>query len=284
MDGTKTSKTFYLVTSKATTNPLFIIFLDDPLSVLYLICAQPGPEPSDIAIVLTRRGIPFSTRILCNSIPTAVYITTFGLGLLPPDHRPTCQIMLHTFKGEITCCAETMVELQYWRVELSDVLHMNRLGIEPTFSSLLGHLMMLFALVPALTSKIVGIGMMTWTVRTKRSYVVCTSCLLVTPSDPSLAQHTNLLLGQQQQTADVSWWPKQSIWEACGLNVGYWSTDNEIWYQKHLQKIREYDGKCCAPYHTSSDWQKALKYHRNTIKKVCDSSACAAENWLAVHT
>ncbi|KIM50349.1 hypothetical protein SCLCIDRAFT_70916, partial [Scleroderma citrinum Foug A] len=41
-----------------------------------------------------------------------------------------------------------------------------------------------------------------------------------------------------QQTADVSWWPKQSTWEGSGLDVGYWSSDDEAWYQKRLELIR----------------------------------------------
>ena len=167
------------------------------------------------------------------------------------------------------------------------VLHVNHSGIKPTSSLLLGHLMMLFALVPASKLKKVAIGMMIWIVRTKRLYVVCTSCLLVTPCNPFLGQHANPLLGQRQghhgpQTANVSWWPKQLIWEACGLNVGYWSTDDEVWYQKHLEKIRQYDGSGHPPYCTSSDWRKALKYHKNAVKKVCNSSVQVAESWLAV--
>ena len=86
VDGVKTAKMFYLVTCKATTNPPFAIFLDDPLSVLYLIRAQPGPEPSDIAAELACKGIPFSTHVLRNVVPTAVYITSLGLGFLPSDY------------------------------------------------------------------------------------------------------------------------------------------------------------------------------------------------------
>ncbi|KAI9464841.1 hypothetical protein HD554DRAFT_2026204, partial [Boletus coccyginus] len=87
-----------------------------------------------------------------------------------------------------------------------------------------------------------------------------------------------------KQTADVLWWPKQSIWEACGLNVGYWSTDNEVWYQKYLQKICKYDRTSPPPYCISSEWQKALKYCKDTTKRVCDYCMQATENWLAIHT
>jgi len=52
-------------------------------STLYLICAGLGPEPSDIIIALTHRGIPFSTRVLHDVVPTAVYTAPLGLDFLP---------------------------------------------------------------------------------------------------------------------------------------------------------------------------------------------------------
>ncbi|KAG9313662.1 hypothetical protein JVU11DRAFT_5998 [Chiua virens] len=103
----------------------------------------------------------------------------------------------------------------------------------------------------------------------------------------TLSQYTKLLLGQQacsgQQTADVSWWPKQSTWESSDLNVGYWSTDNEAWYQKPLQKICEYNEKGKPSYHSASDWQKALKYCKDATKKACNYATQAAEHWLINH-
>ena len=70
-------------------------------------------------------------------------------------------------------------------------------------------------------------GTMTWTWMTNKWYVVytCTRSPPVSQSLP-LWLHTDCSSGQQdislgEQTADVSWWPKQSTWEACGLNVSY---------------------------------------------------------------
>ena len=45
--------------------------------------------------------------------------------------------------------------------------------------------------------------------------------------------------GLGTQCADCSWWPKQSVWELSGLNVGYWSPDCEIWFQAHLATIHQ---------------------------------------------
>jgi hypothetical protein len=68
----------------------------------------------------------------------------------------------------------------------------------------------------------------------------------------------NILLGQReptnqgQQTADVSWWPKQSTWEGCGLSVKYWSSDDEVWFQKRLETIRNYSGIGKSPCLTTT--------------------------------
>ncbi|KAG2102302.1 hypothetical protein BD769DRAFT_1304521, partial [Suillus cothurnatus] len=35
----------------------------------------------------------------------------------------------------------------------------------------------------------------------------------------------------------VSWWPRPQAWAASGLNVGFWSTRCEEWFQKRLDNI-----------------------------------------------
>ena len=44
------------------------------------------------------------------------------------------------------------------------------------------------------------------------------------------------LTGQGAQTADMSWWPKQSMWVGSNIDVGYWSPDNEVWFTARLAK------------------------------------------------
>ena len=88
IDGTRTAKTFYEITSKATRDPSFALFLGDATSVLYLIRVQPGPELSDVVVELVRSGFPVNTCILRETIPTLVYDISRGLGFLPFDYRP----------------------------------------------------------------------------------------------------------------------------------------------------------------------------------------------------
>ncbi|KAG2053383.1 hypothetical protein BDR06DRAFT_886092 [Suillus hirtellus] len=37
----------------------------------------------------------------------------------------------------------------------------------------------------------------------------------------------------------VSWWPRPQAWAASGLNVGFWSSRCESWFQLHLGNIRQ---------------------------------------------
>jgi len=91
----------------------------------------------------------------------------------------------------------------------------------------------------------------------------------------------NFHLGQRdqsqgEQTAEISWWPKQSTWEGSGLDVGYWSTDNEVWFQKHLKVIHNYNGLGPALCYSAAEWRNKLKYHRAN-KIVGRSKDVAAE-------
>ncbi|KAG2039888.1 hypothetical protein BDR03DRAFT_823605, partial [Suillus americanus] len=35
----------------------------------------------------------------------------------------------------------------------------------------------------------------------------------------------------------VSWWPRPQAWAALGLNVGFWSSQCESWFQSCLDNI-----------------------------------------------
>ncbi|GJJ15406.1 hypothetical protein Clacol_009682 [Clathrus columnatus] len=45
--------------------------------------------------------------------------------------------------------------------------------------------------------------------------------------------------GKGEQTAQVSWWPKQNVWARKGLSTGYWTAQCEEWYQFGLKTILE---------------------------------------------
>lgn len=81
-----------------------------------------------------------------------------------------------------------------------------------------------------------------------------------------------------EQTADVSWWPKQSTWQGAGLDVGYWSVDDEAWYQKRLEVIRTCtNGRSVCM--TAAEWRNTLKFYKQT-KKMVGANQHSAEAWI----
>ncbi|KIJ32862.1 hypothetical protein M422DRAFT_127413, partial [Sphaerobolus stellatus SS14] len=49
----------------------------------------------------------------------------------------------------------------------------------------------------------------------------------------------------------LSWWPKPTAWANSGLDVGYWSSECESWYQQRITDINQY----AAQLRTSEQWK-----------------------------
>ena len=82
--------------------------------------------------------------------------------------------------------------------------------------------------------------------------------------------------GQGTQTADLSWWPKQSTWVGSNFNVGYWTPDNEVWFRTHLEKIRAGEVQPQSARH----WANALKKYKFTVK-ILDNYGRACIDYLS---
>jgi len=63
------------------------------------------------------------------------------------------------------------------------------------------------------------------------------------------------VLAHGDEKADMSWWPKSSVWASCGFNVGFWSVSCEDWFQHRLGEIR----KGTAMLRTSKGWKNGLQ-------------------------
>ncbi|KAH7917322.1 hypothetical protein BV22DRAFT_989523, partial [Leucogyrophana mollusca] len=81
--------------------------------------------------------------------------------------------------------------------------------------------------------------------------------------------------GQGEQTADRSWWPKQSVWTGSNFDLGYWSPENERWFQDRIQQIRS---GSATPL-SSRNWVNSLKRYKQTSKLV-SANLAAAESFL----
>ena len=82
--------------------------------------------------------------------------------------------------------------------------------------------------------------------------------------------------GQGTQTADLSWWPKQSTWVGSNFDVGYWTPDNEIWFHTHLEKIRASE----VQPQSAGRWANALKKYKFTAK-IVDNYRRACTDYLS---
>ncbi|KIJ45384.1 hypothetical protein M422DRAFT_166875 [Sphaerobolus stellatus SS14] len=52
----------------------------------------------------------------------------------------------------------------------------------------------------------------------------------------------------------MSWWPKPNIWRHSGLDVGYWSSGCEKWFQDRKERIRKGD----ARLKSTEAWRSSL--------------------------
>ncbi|KAG2121669.1 hypothetical protein BD769DRAFT_1361176 [Suillus cothurnatus] len=83
----------------------------------------------------------------------------------------------------------------------------------------------------------------------------------------------------------LSWWPRPQAWAGSGLDVGFWSSRCEDWFQKRLENIRQ----GVSRRRDSSDnngpvnntrWKQGLKFNAAT-KKFKKNLDTACSNFLA---
>jgi hypothetical protein len=73
----------------------------------------------------------------------------------------------------------------------------------------------------------------------------------------------------------MSWWPLHSTWmsASAGWNAGYWTPDNEVWFQKRLDDIRA----GIAKPRTTTQWREDLKGFKASLQLKRRNAAAAAE-------
>ncbi|KAG6819598.1 hypothetical protein H0H93_010367 [Arthromyces matolae] len=89
--------------------------------------------------------------------------------------------------------------------------------------------------------------------------------------------------GQPNQTEDKSWFPKANAWAASGFNNGFWTVDNEAWFQGRLRDIANGSGPLNA-----KEWKKFLTAQRAGVvhdirgffARVNDAVLCGDDSYL----
>ncbi|KIK33812.1 hypothetical protein CY34DRAFT_98969, partial [Suillus luteus UH-Slu-Lm8-n1] len=69
---------------------------------------------------------------------------------------------------------------------------------------------------------------------------------------------------RRAQTTTLSWWPNPQLWEASGLDTGYWNRSCEQMFQNRLEKIRNESTTLL----TTKRWRSDLKYYKHQSKKI----------------
>ncbi|KAH7904568.1 hypothetical protein BJ138DRAFT_1018973, partial [Hygrophoropsis aurantiaca] len=80
---------------------------------------------------------------------------------------------------------------------------------------------------------------------------------------------------QDNQSLQLSWWPKHHIWVKCGLYVGTWSSRCEEWFQTRLQHIRN----GTTTLKTQAEWKKSLKFNKST-NAVVDANTVTSHDFI----
>ena len=104
-------------------------------------------------------------------------------------------------------------------------------------------------------------------------WILCagfTKCSLVS------ALYFNQHLGNKNQVASLSWWPKEGVFINSGLWPGYWSHGCEDWFQTQYKHIVEQHPKHSTPK-ISNNWQNYLKMDKRVKQLRIANTAVAAQ-------
>ncbi|SJL15608.1 uncharacterized protein ARMOST_19111 [Armillaria ostoyae] len=81
--------------------------------------------------------------------------------------------------------------------------------------------------------------------------------------------------GNDQQRTMLSWFPKPAAWATSGLNVGFWTSDCESWYQKRLQENMSES----AVLRSTNQWRHSLRFLKRS-QRVAETNEKLASLFL----
>jgi hypothetical protein len=253
---------YMLVTRDA--NPRrWLLGLNDPVTLLQSLRLDID-SMSNLARYLFSNGIPFHTYIPSSQLPHAYpEYPPVALSYRPLGHRPriseyavyenTRHLLLSRPYGRAALLQGGMV----WRLALDDFEHKE----DAEYSVLLG------------PSEYVSVYQ--HVLRADDGQRFYDDGLSDTELDLICGVY-KVATGNRDQTSDLSWWPKQSVFIRSGLWLGYWSPDCENWFQGRLKEIRERR----ADLKTSNKWNSALKHYVKLSNKFMKTNHTIATEYL----
>jgi hypothetical protein len=109
--------------------------------------------------------------------------------------------------------------------------------------------------------------------------VMCGVYKVFTGECPVLLCHQlyfNRHLGNKNQVASLSWWPKEGVFINSGLWPGYWLHSCKDWFQTQYNHIVEQHPKHGIP-RISHHWQNSLKLEKRVKQLRIANTAVAAQ-------
>jgi len=234
----------------------WVIVIRDAASALQCLRSSPGPHKSDIVSFLLRLGIAFNTftstpRSGAPEKPRFVSLGFRGKGYKPDKYDYAAYEVkrdefLMTSRGRCALQAGGIV----WRLAIDT---------SDTRSVLDG---------PSPTAPTFGVCH-----RSAELGDAYDDKLTVDELDLICGVYKVRTQSTGNQFSHLSWWPRQSPWLKSGLNWGFWTANDETWFQKRLQDIRA--GKASAL--SSTEWNSGtIKMSKETAKAVRSNQVDAA--------
>jgi hypothetical protein len=251
----------YMLVPRGSERPRWLVGLDNSVTVLECFRLDIGPSMNSVAQYLFSNGIPFHTYILASDLPHMYpKYPPISLSFRPLTHKPHIseygfyENMRHSLLSRPYGRAALLQGGIVWRLALDDYEHKgdaeHSVLLGPSeYVSVYQHVLRTDdnqrfyddGLDDAELDLICGV----YKVATGRYNFSLVNC------------PTNSFAGNRDQTSDLSWWPKQSVFMRSGLWLGYWSPDCENWFQGRLKEIHERR----ADLKSSTKWNSALKYY-----------------------
>lgn len=277
---------FYIISSEEKPLP-YKLALTSAASIVELLRLRIGPDLDQVIKYLLTRGIPFRTLIQGPTVRPAPDNTHTGLGYRPIGYKPdhvdfvAYEALRNTFLATPRGRAALMAGGILGRLA-REAAKENDVFVGPTDDVFVNGVCLSDmntgtaywddGFTPVEIDLICG----SYQIETGDSF--CFFALVFRKKLINFAGQINKTSPTGLQLAEVSWWPKPAAWNRSGLNIGYWSSDCEEWYQNRLSEIRSQK----ADPRSHAKWKHALRLGRRSVRQVVDVNEQQAKNWLGI--
>ncbi|KAK0230328.1 hypothetical protein IW262DRAFT_1453227 [Armillaria fumosa] len=263
---------YYILSDRqADTSPAFTILLTSAASVVEMVRRGWGPKMIDVAKKLIERGISFQAAVQDSrqQLETSFVAPCYSLlGCRPTDYKPD------------------RLEFATYQALCKGFLRSQRGRAALLAGGILGCITQDF-----ISNDEVYLGPSADVLKSGIYFVADGESTPVFWDDALTDDEIDLLCGiykvetghrngSEPQHSFVLWFPKPAAWETSGLNIGFWSSDCELWYQGHLNEINSPD----PVLWTTNQWRHSLWFLKQSQKVAQVNERLAAEYLQSIGT